>query len=250
MIADTNGQRTAGASFTNNSGDNRRFQTRHDLQVPGNGLTLAALFGIDARIRAGGVDKGQDRHLEALGHFHQAAGLAVAFRLGHAEVAAHLFLYVTAFLVTDDHHRPAVQARNAADDGGIIGKMAIAVQLFKVGKNVTDIIQRIGPLRVARHLGNLPAAQVAENALGQGLALLLQPSDFFGDVQRVVTADQTQLFDLGLQVRNWLFKLQVFLAVAHRHPSSACARSGHPKVSQITLRDCRAPVEHPALRYL
>src|SRR5690606_40679252 len=49
-----------------------------------------------------GIDKGQDRHLETLGHFHQAQGLAVTFRARHAEVTLDLVTYFAAFLVTED----------------------------------------------------------------------------------------------------------------------------------------------------
>src|SRR5690606_15674384 len=125
-VADANGQRTAGTALANDCRDDRRFQARHHTQVPGNGLALVALLGIDARIGAGSIDEGQDRQLEALGHFHQAASLAIALGTRHAEVAAYLLAYFTPLLVTDHHYRLAVQAGRATDDGSVIGEMTIS----------------------------------------------------------------------------------------------------------------------------
>src|SRR5690606_486511 len=199
-VADTDCQRTTGTTLTDYSGDDRRLQTRHYLKVPGNRLALTALFSVDTRIGTGRVDKGDDRHVEALGHLHQTAGLAVALWLGHAEVAAHLLLHVAALLMADDHDRTAVQPGDASDNGSVVGKVTVAVQLFEVGEDVLDVVQRVGTLGVTRHLGHLPARQIGENAFGKSLALGLQAGDLFGDVQRVVAANQPQLFNLGLQI--------------------------------------------------
>ena len=58
-------------------------------------------FGTDARIRAGCINKGQHRHIEAFGHFHQAQGLAVTFRSRHTKISLQLFLGITALLLPD-----------------------------------------------------------------------------------------------------------------------------------------------------
>src|SRR5690606_4413365 len=125
-VADPDSPRTTGTTLTDSSGDDRRLQTRHYLKVPGNRLALTALFSVDTRIGTGRVDKGDDRHIEALGHLHQTAGLAVALWLGHAEVAAHLLLHVAALLVADDHDRTAVQPADTADNGSVISEVPIA----------------------------------------------------------------------------------------------------------------------------
>src|SRR5690554_7351924 len=115
-----NGQCTTGTTLANYRGDDGGFQARHHCQVKGDGLTLATLLGTDARIGARGIDKGQDRHLETLGHFHQAQGLAVTFRARHAEVTLDLVTHFAAFLVTDHHYGLVVQASSAANDGQVI----------------------------------------------------------------------------------------------------------------------------------
>ena len=118
-------------------------QFGHLQQVAGDGLGLAAFLGIDAGPGAGGVDEGQDRQAEAFGHLHQAQRLAVALGLGHAEIAADLGLGVAALLVADHHHRAAVDARQAADDGVVVGEGAVAGQLLELVADHPQVIQRV-----------------------------------------------------------------------------------------------------------
>ena len=53
--------------------------------------------------------------------------------------------------MADDHARLAVEAGQAADDGLVVGKAAVAVELFEVGEDVLDVVQGVRPLRVAGH---------------------------------------------------------------------------------------------------
>jgi hypothetical protein len=109
--------------------DHRGPQRQAALGRAGDGLGLAALLGADARIGAGGVDEGDHRQVEALGHVHQAHGLAVALGPGHAEVVLQAGGGVVALLVAHDHDRDAAEAAQAADDGLVVGELAVAAQL-------------------------------------------------------------------------------------------------------------------------
>ena len=70
-------------------------------RLHGDGLGHAALLGADARIRARRVDERHDGQVELLGQLHRPQGLAVAFRVGAAEVAGDLFLGVAALVLAD-----------------------------------------------------------------------------------------------------------------------------------------------------
>ena len=96
-----------------------------------------------------GVDESQDRHLEALGHLHQAQGLAVPFRARHAEVALDLLLGVTALLVADHHHCTAVDAGQTTHDRLVIGEGTVAGQLLELAADQADVVVGIRPRRVA-----------------------------------------------------------------------------------------------------
>ncbi|OIQ71125.1 hypothetical protein GALL_472620 [mine drainage metagenome] len=52
--------------------------------------------------------------------------------------------------------------------------MPIPMQFNKMGKEIADIVQRVGALGVACNLDNLPGAQITVNVFGQLLAFFRQ----------------------------------------------------------------------------
>ena len=128
------------------------MQAGQFVQITADGFRLAAFFRADARIRARGIDKGHDRNIEFFGSLHQAQCFTVTLRTRHTEITADFFFGITAFLMTDNHHALAVETRQTADNGMIVRIMAVAVQLFKIGKNTVDVVQSIRTLRMAGHL--------------------------------------------------------------------------------------------------
>ena len=163
---------------------------------------------VDARVGARRVDQAEDGQLEALGQLHQTQGLAVALRARHAEVAVDFFLGVAALLMADDHDGQAIQLRQTAHDGRIVGKGAVAMQFMEIGQHQFDVVQRVDTLGMTGELGNLPGAEIREHRLCQLATLFLQFGDFFADVDLVIETDAAQLIDLGLQVGNRLFEIE------------------------------------------
>jgi len=102
--------------------------------------------------------------------------------------------------VADDHHRLFAQTSNATDDGGVVGEVTITVQFVELGEDVLDVIQGVRATRMACQLGDLPAGQVAEDAFGQGAALVLQAGNLIADIQRVVVTNQALLQNDALVV--------------------------------------------------
>src|SRR3954463_12501939 len=208
LVADRDGERAAGTALANNGGDDRRPQSRHLEEVATDRLGLASLLGIDAGIRARGVDEREDRQREFLGELHQPQGLAIALGLGHAEVAGDLLLRVAAFLMADHHARLAVEAGEAADYGGVVGESSVAVQLFPVREERLHIVERVRALRMARNLRHLPGRQLAVDVLGERLAALREPLDLLGDVDRRVVLYIAQFLDTLLELRDRLLELE------------------------------------------
>jgi hypothetical protein len=110
--------------------------------------------------------------------------------------------------MTYHHYRLIGEAGEATDDGGVVGKVAIAVQFLEVAEDIVDVVQRVRTLGVACHLRNLPRMQLAVDLLGERVALLLQPADLLGDVQRRVVLHVAQLLDLRLQLGDGLLELE------------------------------------------
>ena len=107
-----------------------------------------------------------------------------------------------------DHHAGlAVKACQAADDGEVVRKVAVAVQLLKVGEDIVGVIQRIGALRVPRNLRHLPRPKPRINVFGELQALLAQPLDFIRDIDCRFALHVAQFVDLGFKLGNRLFKV-------------------------------------------
>ncbi len=174
-VADRDRERAAGAAFADHRDDDRHAQSGHLVQVAADRLRLAALLGADSRVRAGRVDEREQRQAELLGELHETQRLAIALRSRHAEVAEDFFLGVAPFLVADHHAWLAVEAREAADDGGIVAIRSVAVQLAEIREQAIDVIERVRPLRMPRDLRDLPRRELRIDVLRELLALLLQP---------------------------------------------------------------------------
>ncbi len=80
------GDRAARPAFADDDRDVRHAELQAGVGRARNRLGLAAFLGADAGIGAGGIDQRQHRNVEAVGHFHQPHGLAIAFRPRHAEI--------------------------------------------------------------------------------------------------------------------------------------------------------------------
>ena len=110
--------------------------------------------------------------------------------------------------MADDHAGLAVEAGEAADDGLVIAKIAVAMQLFEVREHMFHVIKGIRPLGMTRDEGDLPRRELAVDVLGQGLALDFQAADLFRDIHRRIVLDEAQLLDLGFQLGHRLFEFE------------------------------------------
>ncbi len=208
LIGHANGQSATGAPLTNDGGDDGHFELGHFKNVAANGFALPALFGIDAGISARGVHKGEHGQLEFLGGFHQAQGLAIALGPAHAKVAQGSLFGVAAFLVAQHHARRAVESGHAAHNALVVREVAVAVHLHKVGEDVVEVIQRVGPLGVARNFGDLPRRQIGVDVFGELDALFGELVDFGRNVHGRIALHIAQLLDLVFQVGDGLLKVE------------------------------------------
>ena len=68
----------------------------------GDGLGLAALFGMNAGIGAVGIDQSKNGPAKFFRDLHDAQRLAVTLGVRRAEIAMHALLHVAAFLRAND----------------------------------------------------------------------------------------------------------------------------------------------------
>ncbi len=118
--------------------------------------------------------------------------------------------------MADDDHRPPIQARKTTDDSRIIGKQTISVQLLKIGKDSLNIIEAKGAPWVACELRYLPGRERRKHRFCELSALGLQPFNLSCDIELAVLAGVAQRLNLGFQLGDWLFEIQV--VVVHGLP--------------------------------
>ena len=156
------------------------------------------------------VWKAQNGQIEFLGHIHQAHRLAVAFRVGHAEIVLQAFLDCAALLMAHDHDRASLEARQSANNGFVIAEDAIASEFLEIVKDVFDEIGQVRPVRMARHEGLPPCAEIRVHLLQLLARLGLQLLQLVGDRWPFLAGSKRfQFGDLRVQLRNGLFEIKI-----------------------------------------
>ena len=201
--------RAARAALTDHGGDDRHRRRQERVDRARDRFRLAARFRFDAGKRADRVDERQDRQAEPGGELHQAARLAVALGLGHAEIVADAGLGVAAALDADRDHRLAFEAPEPAHHGPVVGEGAVAGERRPVGEQAAEIVERARTLRVARDLRLLPGREFRIGRPELPISLLGQPGELVGDVDPAFgIRHPTELVDLALQFGDRLLEVE------------------------------------------
>ena len=109
--------------------------------------------------------------------FHGAQRLAVALRLGLAEIAGHALLGIAPFLAAHHHHRLAMKPSHAGDQRGIVREIAVAMNFAEIFEEQPDVILGVGPLRMARQQQALPGNEIRVEVALELLDFALQAVD-------------------------------------------------------------------------
>src|SRR4029077_14301949 len=120
-------QRPARAPFTRDRNDDRNWQPGHLPQIACDRFALAALFRVNAGIRALRIDKREDGAAELRRELHHPQRLAIAFRLRLPEIPNKPLLGIAALLVANDGHWSSAILRQARNDGLVVRVPTVAV---------------------------------------------------------------------------------------------------------------------------
>ena len=209
LVADTDPKRSAGSTFTDDDADHRHLQLHHLEQVARDGLALSAFFGLQTWECTRSIDQRHHRLVEFLRQLHQAQGLAVAFRIGHTEVAVLAHLGIDPLLLADEHHRAAVDLAEATHHGLIVLHRTVTVQFNEavVGQDL-DVLQGVGPVRMTAHLYAFPRRKPVIDGLARFGQLLLQVLQRGFHVHGTLRGHLLQLLDLLDHMLDRLLELQ------------------------------------------
>ena len=90
-------------------------------------LCLPTLFGINTRIRAGGINQTDYRPSKFFRVFHGADGLAISLRLGHPKVSESPLFCVPTLLLTNNKDFPLLVFGKSTDDCRVVRKPPVAM---------------------------------------------------------------------------------------------------------------------------
>jgi hypothetical protein len=201
------GDGAARAPFPDDGGDHRHAEREAGLGRAGDRFRLAALLGLDSREGAGRVDQADDGQAEAVGELHQADGLAIAFRLGHAEIVGEPAGRVVAFLMADQHDLAAAQPAEPADDRRVLAESAVARERDEVLQQGGDIVLEVGPVGMSGDLGLLPWGQPSIGLAKHPFGLGFEPADLGIDVEVGAFRRLAQLLDAVVELGDRFFEV-------------------------------------------
>ena len=110
--------------------------------------------------------------------------------------------------MADDRHGATVQAREPADDGGVVRERAVAVQLEEVVEDGRQVVEEVRPLGVPAELDLLPLAEPCVELPLESVGLRLERADLY--VHIVARARRrAQLVDATLQLHQRFLEVEV-----------------------------------------
>ena len=80
----------------------------------------------------------------------------VTVGVGHAKIPVGHLADIFAFLMAHYGHINAFEPGETGDQGRIVLEFPVAVKFHKIGKEIVNIIERMGPVEMARKLRALP----------------------------------------------------------------------------------------------
>ena len=208
-VGDAERNRPAGAALADDQRDHRHPHAETGLDAARDGLGLAALLGLHAGMSARRVDQRQHRHLEALREPEQPRRLAIALRVGHAEVVRDPALGIGALLLADHHDGVAAEAPEPADDGTVLTEGAVPRERQEVGDEARNVVGAMGPKLMAGDLRLLPGGEAAVGLPEQTVDLALEAGNLVEHVDAAVIAEMAQLLELALDLRDRLLKIEI-----------------------------------------
>ena len=132
---------------------------------------------------------------------HQAKRLAVTFRMGETEIVADVLLGVVALLMADDHDPLVADLGKAADEGEVVAEAAVAAHFHEIVRDELEVIEGVGPRRMAHDLHPLPGREVRVDPFARFAQPLFQRFEFGHRVGGVFLGADFQRLDASSRVR-------------------------------------------------
>ncbi len=112
--------------------------------------------------------------------------------------------------MADHHDALAAETAKTADNGAILGKAPVPGQRGEILDQLGNIIGKMRPCRMTRHLRFLPRRQIGIDILERLERFFLQLGDFLVKRDRwPVSSNIAQFRNLAFQFRHRFFKIKI-----------------------------------------
>jgi hypothetical protein len=124
------------------------------------------------------------------------------------EIAHHVLLGVTPFLMSDHDAPLPAEHGHAARHRAIVGKTAVSMQFNPVRKTALNVIEREWPLIVPGDLDPLPRGQIVVNVTARFAKFYLEFSHRRAEINVMLCRMTLQILQPPFQFKDRLFKIE------------------------------------------
>jgi hypothetical protein len=115
--------------------------------------------------------------------------------MGHAKIPLDHFPRIGSLLMPDHDHGPTIEFAESADDGRVIPKISVAVELDKSFKHPSKIVGSLWPIDVSRQLSDLPSGQRGKNLFLKTLEFFFQTFQLLAEVNLLISRELFEMLD-------------------------------------------------------
>jgi hypothetical protein len=109
----------------------------------------------------------------------------------------------------DHDHRSAIEFAESADDGWVITKTSVAVELDKPIKDSPKIVGGLRPINVSRQLRDLPSGQRGIDLFLKTLEFFFQAFQLLAEVNLLVSRESFEMPDFIFQLNKGFLEFEI-----------------------------------------
>jgi hypothetical protein len=113
----------------------------------------------------------------------------------HPKIPLDHFSRIASLLMSDHDHGSAIKFAESADDGRVITKSSVAVELDKTVKYSPEIVGSLWPINVSRQLSDLPSGQRGKNLFLKTLEFFFQTLQLLAEVDLLISRESFEMLD-------------------------------------------------------
>jgi hypothetical protein len=129
--------------------------------------------------------------------------------MGHPKIPLDHFPRIGSLLMRDYDQGPSVEFAESADDGRIITKTSVTVELNKTFEHPPEVVGSLWPINVSRQLRNLPSGQRRINLFLKTLEFFFQTLQLLAEVDLLISRKSFEMPDFVFQLNQGFLEFEI-----------------------------------------